>query len=118
MNKTDKAMPVEELLGWCDSVAEVGWRAKDDADLTLVELFERETAESEVETAEVASCGGCGQEANARLVAAAPDLYRAARRAAAYLEHSSMVMAQETRSELLAALGKAGGFGKGKGGAK
>ena len=109
MNKTDKVMPVKELLGWCDSVAEVGWRTKDDADLTLIELYERDKPDSEAETEEIAAFGGCGQEANARLCAAAPCLYDAARRALAFVEHSSLIGAAELRLALSAALVAAGG---------
>lgn len=109
MNKTDKVMPVKELLGWCDSVAEVGWRTKDDADLTLIELYERDKPDSEAETEEIAAFGGCGQEANARLCAAAPRLYDAARRALALVEHSSLIGAAELRHALSAALVAAGG---------
>lgn len=109
MNKTDKVMSVKELLGWCDSVAEVGWRTKDDADLTLIELYERDKPDSKAETEEIAAFGGCGQEANARLCAAAPRLYDAARRALAFVEHSSLIGAAELRLALSAALVAAGG---------
>ena len=101
--------PVGELLGWSGDVAETNWRAKDDADLTLVELYERDKPDGEAETAEVASCGGCGQEVNARLCAAAPRLYDAARRALAFVEHSSMIGAAELRLALSAAIVAAGG---------
>ena len=101
--------PVGELLGWCGDVAETNWRTKDDADLTLVELYERDKPDGEAETAEVAAFGGCGQEANARLCAAAPRLYDAARRALAFVEHSSLIGAAELRLALSAALVAAGG---------
>ncbi len=108
------AKPVAELLGWANaikpgSVHSSEWRTRDDADLTLLELCEKETADSEGESAEVASFHGCGQEASARLCAAAPDLYEAARRAMGYLRYSSLSGAAEIRTGLAAALAKAGG---------
>lgn len=116
MNTNDrngKAKKVEELLDWPVPMAEVGWRATDDADRMFVEYYERDRPESEVAAYDFAAVYGCGHEANARLMAAAPDLYRAARLAAAFLEHSSLMAAAEVRADLVSALAKAGGFGKG-----
>lgn len=108
-----KARKVGELLGWPAFAAEAGWRTARDAGKTCVERYERDRAESEVEAEDIASVYGSGREEAARLMAAAPDLYRAARLAAAFLEHSSLLAAAEIRAELVAALAKAGGFGKG-----
>ncbi len=111
--KNGRAVKVEQLLDWPTSVAEAGWRTAADADRMFVEYYERDKPESEVDGEDFAAVYGTGNDANARLMAAAPDLYRAARLAAAFLEHSSLMAAAEIRADLIAALAKAGGFGKG-----
>lgn len=111
--KNGRAAKIEQLLDWPTSVAEAGWRAVADADKVFVEYYERDKPESEVEGEDFAAVYGTRNDENARLMAAAPDLYRAARLAAAFLEHSSLMAAAEIRADLISALAKAGGFGKG-----
>lgn len=103
------AKPVTDLLYWCDSVVAVGWRTRDAANQTVVEFFEQEGEYDETETVDVATFGGCGHKANARLCAAAPELYEAARQAMGLLRRVTLYGATEIRMELAAALAKAGG---------
>ena len=53
---------------------------------------------------------GATAEADAKAFCALPDLYEAARRAHAFLAHSSLMGAAEVRNALEAALEKAGGL--------
>ncbi len=104
---------MEELLGWANAlkpgmVADCGWRATDeDFGDCPVCLYEREDAASGEETVELGEFLHFG---DARLAAAAPDLYRSARAAYGLLAMiSNIPWASRVREEIAAALDKAGG---------
>lgn len=72
--------PVNELLGWCDSVASIGWTLGMDEhkDFYLMQT-EKETEESEPESEELAKFLSCSTPIEHCVAIAAPELYEVAR---------------------------------------
>lgn len=103
---------VEELLQWANavkknSVHDCGWSFEDDDfDDVRIQLCEQENEGGEVVREDI---GHMLHTCDARLCAAAPDLYRAAREAYKFLVHSSLTGADKVREHLDSAITKAGG---------
>lgn len=72
--------PVNELLGWCDSVASIGWTlGMDEHKSFYLNQTEKETEESEPESEELAKFTSESTPAEHSLILAAPELYEVAR---------------------------------------
>ena len=103
---------VEELLNWANSIKvnmvhDCGWSFEDDDfEGCRIKLYEQENEGGEIVRENI---GQMLHSCDAKLCAAAPDLYRAAREAYKFLLHSSLTGADKVRERLGIALTKAGG---------